>query len=240
VRAATKCFVIFRKKIYYCESATFTKGSKLSKKNKPMYYSRLFVAKQTAVSLCALIGLIICCAPAAPGQDKGLQFMPAPPPLKSVTRDERSQLASARDPKTRMRATIELADARLSRAEQLAGGQQYSAACDELGSYQGLIENFMSFLDESEKKGKLRDVYKRLEITLRAQGARIEAIRRVTPSEHAVNIKTILEFASHARTVALNSFFGDALASDVAPSKEQTANEEPATEASVSPPGNQQ
>jgi hypothetical protein len=201
-----------------------------------MSYSRLFVPKQSAVSLCALMGFLFCFAPATRGQEKGLQFLPAPPPLKSVSRDERSQLASSHDPKTRMRATLEMADARLSRAEQLAGGEQYAAACEQLGSYQGLIENFMRFLNENEKKGKLRDIYKRLEISLRAQGARIEAIRRVTPSEHAVNVKAILEYASQARTVVLNSFFGDALASDIAPAKEQTSTDAPSTEASVSPP----
>ena len=207
-----------------------------------MYYSRHFVQTHTTVGLCALMGFLFCFAPATPGQDKGLQFLPAPPPLKSVSRDERSQLASTHDPKTRMRATIEMADARLARAEQLAGGEQYAAACEQLGSYQGLIEDFMLFLNGNEKKNKLRDVYKRLEISLRAQGARIEAIRRVTPSEHAVNVKAILEYAYQARTIALNSFFGDALASDVAPAKQQTsAAEAPATaEASVSPPEEKQ
>jgi hypothetical protein len=210
-----------------------------------MSYSRLFVPTHPAVSLCALIGLFFCFAPAAPGQDKSMQFMPAPPPLKSVSRDERSQLASTRDPKTRMRATLEMADARLARAEQLAGGEQYAAACDQLGSYQGLIEDFMLFLNGNEKKNKLRDIYKRLEISLRSQGARIEAIRRVTPSEHAVNVKAILEYAYQARTVALNSFFGDALASDVAPAKEQTSTEAASAgatsaEASVSPPEEKQ
>ncbi len=205
-----------------------------------MYYSRHFVQTHTTVSLCALMGFLFCFAPAAPGQEKGLQFLPAPPPLKSVSRDERSQLASTHDPKMRMRATLEMADARLARAEQLAGGEQYAAACEQLGSYQGLIEDFMLFLNGNEKKNKLRDVYKRLEISLRAQGARIEAIRRVTPSEHAVNVKAILEYAYQARTIALNSFFGDALASDVAPAKEQTSAEAPSAEASVSPPEEKQ
>jgi hypothetical protein len=85
----------------------------------------------------------------------------------------------------------------------------------------------------------MRDIYKRLEISLRAQGARIEAIRRVTPSEHAVNVKAILEFAYHARTVALNSFFGDALASEVSPDKNQTSQDATSADTSSSPPANQ-
>jgi predicted aminopeptidase len=185
-----------------------------------MYCSHLSFKKQVARSITLLCSLILCLAHAALAQDKGMQFLPAPPPLKSVTRGERSQLDSARDTKARMRATIEMAEARLTRAEQLAAGEQYDAACAELGSYQGLIENFFSFLNDREpSKNKIRDILKRLEIALRAQGARIEAIRRVTPLEHAVNVKAILEFADHARTEALNSFFGDAAVLETSPAR---------------------
>lgn len=208
-----------------------------------MYYSRLFVPKQTAVSVSALMGFIICFAAAgAQAQDKGSQFMPAPPPLISVSRNERAQLAAMRDTKARMRATLEMADARLARAEELANGQYYDAACEQLGSYQGLIENLLVFLNEREpNKNKVRDIYKRLEISLRAQGSRIEAIRRLTPSEHAINVKTILDFAFHARTQALNSFFGNALASEINPSsKDQSLNDQTSTDASLpAPPNNQ-
>ncbi|HVG32399.1 MAG TPA: hypothetical protein VM911_04940, partial [Pyrinomonadaceae bacterium] len=122
--------------------------------------------------------------------------------------------------------TIEMAEARLTRAEQLAAGEQYDAACAELGSYQGLIENFFSFLNDREpRKNKIRDILKRLEISLRAQGSRIEAIRRITPSEHAVNVKAILEFAYRARTEALNSFFGDASATETSPASEKPLND---------------
>jgi hypothetical protein len=188
------------------------------------------------------MGFIICCVPDAQGQDKGLQFLPAPPPMVSVSRDERTQLSAMRDTKTRMRATIEMADARLARAEELAGGQQYGAACEQLGNYQGLIENLLVYLNQREpNKGKIRDIYKRLEISLRSQGARIEAIRRLTPSEHAINVKTILDFAFHARTEALNSFFGNALASEVSPTgKDQSLNDQTSTDASsASTPDNQ-
>jgi hypothetical protein len=198
-----------------------------------MYHSLLSSRTQTAVSLCALLGLILCASQATQGQDKGIQFMPAPPPLKSVTRDERSQLDAARDTKARLRATLEMADARLARAEELAQGQQYDASCAQLGGYQGLIENLFTFLNEREpKKNKIRDIYKRLEITLRAQGTRIEAIRRITPSEHSINIKTILDYAYRARTEALNSFFGNTVVSGVSatdepPSEEQTSKDTP-------------
>lgn len=187
-----------------------------------MYCSHLSFKKQVARGITLLFTLVICLAQTSFAQDKGLQFLPAPPPLKSVTRVERSQLDSARDTKARMRATIEMAEARLSRAEQLTAGEQYDAACAELGSYQGLIENFFSFLNDREpQKNKIRDVLKRLEIALRAQGSRIEAIRRVTPLEHAVNVKAILEFADQARTRTLNSFFGDSAVLETSPASDK-------------------
>ena len=208
-----------------------------------MCYSRLSVPKQTAVSVCALMGFIICfTAPDTQGQDRSMQFMPAPPPLVAVSRNERTQLAATHDTKARMRATMEMADARLARAEELANGQQYDAACEQLGNYQGLVENLLVFLNEREpNKSKIRDVYRKLEISLRSQGARIEAIRRLTPSEHAINVKTILDFAFHARTEALNSFFGNALASDIKTGgNDQSLNDQTSTDASVpSPPDNQ-
>jgi hypothetical protein len=189
------------------------------------------------------MGFIICLtAPDATAQDKGSQFLPAPPPLVSVSRNEREQLAAMRDTKARLRATLEMADARLTSAETLVGGQRYDAACEQLGSYQGLIENLLVFLNEREpNKNKIRDIYKRLEISLRAQGSRIEAIRRMTPSEHAVNVKTILDFAFQARTQALNSFFGNALASEIKPGSEgQSLNDQTSTDAtSAAPPNNQ-
>lgn len=205
-----------------------------------MYYSHLSLPTRTIVSLCALAGFIISIAPATLGQDKGLQFLPAPPPLKSVSRIERSQLDGARDTKIRLRATIEMAEDHLTRAEQLAAGQQYDAACEQLGSYQGLIENLLSFLNEKEpKKNKIRDILKRFEMALRTQSPRIEAIRRVTPSEQAVNVKAILDFSYRARTDALNSFFGEAIINEVTPSTDKPLDDPTAREALSTTPERQ-
>lgn len=169
------------------------------------YSSRMRIV----LSCCLLVAVAALVAPEARGQDTRLLSAP-PPPMKFVSRGERTQLSAMRDAKGRTRATIELAEARLSRAEQLTAGQQYDAAAAELGVYQGLIEDALSYLGEIKKNdSKLRDTYKRLELALRFHCARIEAIRRVTPSEYAVHIKVICECARNARTEALNSFYGD-------------------------------
>lgn len=150
-------------------------------------------------------------APEARAQDGHLPFISAPaPPMKFVSRGERTQLSAARDAKARTRATIELAESRLARAEQLTAEQNYNAASTELGIYQGLIEDALDHLgDITKNDNKLRDTYKRLELALRAHCMRLEAIRRVTPSEYAVHVKAICECARNARSEALNSFYGD-------------------------------
>jgi hypothetical protein len=150
-------------------------------------------------------------APEARAQDGHMPFLSAPaPPMKFVSRGERTTLSATHDAKARMKATIELAEARLVRAEQLTAEQNYNAASAELGAYQGLIEDALDYMDDITKNdNKLRDTYKRLELALRAHCMRLEAIRRVTPSEYAVHIKAICECARNARSEALNSFYGD-------------------------------
>jgi hypothetical protein len=163
------------------------------------------------LSCCLLVAVVVFIAPEARGQDYQMSLDSAgpPPPMKSVSRTERTQLLATRDAKGRTRATIELAEARLARAEQLTAGQQYDAASAELGMYQGLVEDALHYLNDAQTGKKQRDVYKRLELALRAHCARIEGIRRVTPAEYAVHVKAICECARNARAEALNGFYGE-------------------------------
>ena len=75
------------------------------------------------------------------------------------------------------------------------------------------------------RSNKSRDTYKYLDLTLHTHCARLEAIRRVTPSEYAVNVKAICQYARDIRAQALNSFFGDNVI------KETSENEKGASEA---------
>jgi hypothetical protein len=178
------------------------------------------------ISLCSLLTLTACLACAAQAQEG--PFTTAPPPMKLVSHTEQAQLSSARDVKARTRASIELAEVRLRRAEELTNALQYDAASSELGCYQALIENVMGYLSELQAdKSKLRDIFKRLELTLRAQGARIEAIRRSTPAEYGINLKVITDYTRSARTEALNYFYGDTVVREEAKQEgNKTPNDE--------------
>lgn len=133
----------------------------------------------------------------------------APPPLKIITRVEREQLAAAKDEKQRVKLSIELAEAHLLKAEAQTTEQQFDLAAAEAGMYWAIIEDVFSFMKTAGRdNNKRRDLYKRLELSLRAHAPRLTIMRRNTPAAHAVWVKEIEEFARKGRTEALNSFYG--------------------------------
>lgn len=139
----------------------------------------------------------------------------APPPLRYVPNDEQAQLAAARDRRARTRLALELADARLRRCEESTAAARHDEAVAQLGIYQALMEDTLRFLrGMGGTDNRARDLYRRLEQSLRAHSLRIEAVRRITPALHMTNVRNIIEFTQDARTSALNAFFGGAFAGD--------------------------
>lgn len=139
----------------------------------------------------------------------------APPPVKLISKEDRARVDSAKDIKARLRTTIELAEGHLSDAEARTTQEDYDAASAALGKYRALIEDALNSLNLlSRDHNKTRDLYKRLELALRAQGPRLTAIRRTTPLEYAVWVKELEEFARRGRTDALNSFYGNTVIKD--------------------------
>jgi hypothetical protein len=134
----------------------------------------------------------------------------APPPFKMIVKEERAQIEDTNnDPKRRLKLTIEFAGAHLTRAEQHTARGDFEAASAEVGMYHALIESALQYLSTFKRdSNKTRDLYKRLELALRADGPRLTAMRRITPLEFAVWIKQVEDFARDGRTEALNSFYG--------------------------------
>ncbi len=187
---------------------------------------------------CALLAFAVCLTPVVPGQDNPeAQLATAPPPMKFVSHDEREQLSGVQDIKARTHLSLELAATRLRHAEELTTRRQFNAAAGELGTYEGLIEDALNFLGQQGKSGnKIRDLYRRLELTLRAHAPRLEAIRRETPAEYAVHVKAIAEFARNARTEALNSFYGETvIRGEAHPSNKKASNEKEPKDTSATP-----
>jgi hypothetical protein len=152
----------------------------------------------------------------------------APPPLRTITKEERAQMSDSTDPKQRVRVTIELAQAHLTTAERYTTESNFEAASHQIGSYHAFIQDVLTFLATMKRdNNKTRDMYKRLELALRADGPRLTSMRRTTPLEFAVWIKQVEDFAREARTEALNSFYGHTVVRE--PLEEKPAEKPPET-----------
>jgi hypothetical protein len=129
--------------------------------------------------------------------------------MRFVARNDRSQLMGSKDAKARVKLTIELAEARLVHMEALTLHKEFEKASEVLGTYLGLIEDAMRFIGGMPReKNSTRDLYRRLDIALRSQIPRLAVMRRDTPSDYAIHLKTAEEFARNTRTEALESFYG--------------------------------
>lgn len=148
-------------------------------------------------------------------QEPRAQEQTAPPPLKIITRHERSQLEESKDPKSRIKITLEFAETHLTNAENNTSQHEFDHAAAEAGMYWALVENALTFIKTIERdSNRKRDLSKRLELALRAHGPRLTLMRRNTPAEYSVWIKEIEEFARKGRTEALNSFYGNTVVRD--------------------------
>lgn len=129
--------------------------------------------------------------------------------MKYISREERTELDNIKDPKARTRKGIDLAGAHLNRAEEFTNLNKFTQASEEFGCYLALVEDTLSFIGTmNSDKGKTRDLYRYLDIALRAHIPRLAVMRRSTPVEYAANIKAAEEHARDARTRALESFYG--------------------------------
>src|ERR1041384_2221060 len=180
-----------------------------------------------------LLLLAFVCIPAVNAQDVQPQAtpqatpLPAPPPFKMIVKEERDALEQqSRDSTKRLKLTIEYAGGHLTRAEQHTARENFEAASAEIGMYHALVESALAFLSTFKRdSNKTRDLYKRLELSLRADGPRLTAMRRITPLEYAVWIKKVEDYAREGRTEALNSFYGHTVVRD--PEKKEKPKETP-------------
>jgi hypothetical protein len=166
-------------------------------------------------------------------QEATSQDQTAPPPLKIISKDEQAQINQSKDGKARVKTTLELALIRLGQVEAQTTERDYPAALAGAGRYWALLEDVFSFLKTMKAdSNKTRDLYKRVELALRAHGPRLSAIRRGTPAEFSFWMREIEDFARNGRTEALNSFYGHTVFRDKP--TEQQANK-PIPKNSITP-----
>ena len=187
------------------------------------HFFRLAWFSQTATGALGALLFLAYGVSIAPAQGVLVDITSAPPPLRFIPNEDKAQLDVARDGKARTRLSLELAEARLQQAERLTGERKYDRAATEIGVYQALVEDSLSFLNSAESGQKaFRSLFKRIELTLRAHDARVQAMRRATPAVYGTNIQTTSEALRRVRTNALNAFFGEGTINDSAEKPEDS------------------
>jgi hypothetical protein len=180
----------------------------------------------------------VCAQDAQPSPVPSPTPLMAPPPFKMIVKDERMQIEQAtKDASKRLKLTIDFAATHLGVAEQHTAQGNFEAAQSEVGMYHALIENAREFMSTFRRdSNKTRDLYKKLELALRAHGPRLTAMRRITPLEFAVWIKQVEDYARDGRTEALNSFYGHTVVGE--PKKTDKTNEKPKETPTPTPKSN--
>lgn len=135
-----------------------------------------------------------------------------PPPLKILSKTEKSQIAAAKDMKERTKLALVLMEARLSSAETFSVKEQYRETFDELGGFNALVDDTLDFLKKNNNGGgKVLSNFKRIELSLRKYITRLELIRRDLPIRYESYVRELIRHVRDARTEAVEPLFDDSV-----------------------------
>ena len=134
----------------------------------------------------------------------------APPPLRTVSKEEKTQLSDLVDVKNHTRLALDLMNGRLVQAEHLNSATDFDGMFKELGGFHGLLDNTFEFLGkQNSNNGKVLDNYKRLELGLRAFTPRLETIRRDLPPRYEDYVHKLIVYVRDSRSKAVEPMFGN-------------------------------
>lgn len=134
----------------------------------------------------------------------------APPPLKLLSEDEKTKLASETEVKRRTKLALELMDARLKQAEVVDAAENYDEMFVQLGAFHGLMDNTMEYLNKSDKdNSKVLNNFKRFEIGLRGFMPRLQMIHHDAPIRYEYYVRSLIKYLRTARAKAIEPLFDD-------------------------------
>ena len=139
----------------------------------------------------------------------------APPPVRAMSKDERSRLNGESSVKDRTVLALELMDVRLTRAEEFNAKGDFTHMYNELGGFHALMDDTLEFLYGSSKsRDSVLNNFKRFEMGLRKFGPRIGVIRREIPIEYDPYLKSLVRYLRDARSKAVEPLFADTVVPD--------------------------
>ncbi|MEP6900227.1 MAG: hypothetical protein ABJA66_00675 [Actinomycetota bacterium] len=134
----------------------------------------------------------------------------APPPVKVITKAEKTALDSESDVKYHTRLAVDLMEAHLKKAEELAAQEAYNGMFTELGGFHALMDDTIRFLNKNNvDSGRVLDNFKRFEMALRSFTPRIELIRRELPEKFEFYVRKLLKIVRDTRAKAIEPMFSD-------------------------------
>lgn len=135
-----------------------------------------------------------------------------PPPLKILSKAEKSQLEAVNGIKERTKLALELMEARLVAAESFNAKEEHREMFHELGSFHALVDHTLAFLDrQGNDDAKVLNNFKRVELSLRKYITRLELIRRDLPNRYELYVRRLVKYIRDARTQAVEPLFGDSI-----------------------------
>lgn len=169
-----------------------------------------FFSRRKLIFFYFLLSLFVFCFTDASAQEEPKDS--APPPLKILFKEEKTQLEGEENIKKRTKLALELMEARLKKAEELNSQNSYNAMFTELGGFHALMDNTLNFLNRNDNGGgKVLNNYKRMELSLRSFIARLEVIRRELPLKYEFYVRGLIKKVRDARTKAVEPLFDDSV-----------------------------
>jgi len=134
----------------------------------------------------------------------------APPPVRTISKDEKKQLETETNIKKRTQMSLDLMELRLKKAEEFSAQNQFQDSLNELGSFHALLENALKHLNKNDNgSSKIDYNFKRLEIGLRRTVSRLELIFREMPFRYGYYVRKLQKFVRETRAKAIEPLFDD-------------------------------
>jgi hypothetical protein len=154
----------------------------------------------------------VCCLPLIVFAQDEIPADVAAVPEKTFSESEKKALDTEKNVKKRTQLSIELMEARLRNSEALVQEPKFQQALNEIGVYQGLLEDSFNFLEQNDlKSGKVQDNFRRLELVLRKHITRLELIRREMSYKYGWHVQKLMKFVREIRAKAVEPLFSDSV-----------------------------
>lgn len=163
----------------------------------------------------AFSGFLLFSAAAAWSQPPEDLSQTAPPPAKTLSKEEKDLLNSQPDSKKYTKAALELMEIRMKRAEEADTRDDFEAMFIELGAFHALMDHSLDFLLKKHSDGKKAfNDFKRYELGIRGFSPRMEMLRRDLPIKYEYYVRVLMKYLREARSKAIDPMFADSVVRD--------------------------